>query len=60
MKPNYVWVVEMLPQHGKRYLPCAEAQITKSQAIYFMQTWERKNPNDKFRFRKYVAEEPKK
>ena len=49
----HVWIVEM--KQGKKWEPCADAQLTKKDAErekkYY---WQHNNPDDEFRVRTYV------
>lgn len=60
MKPNHVWIIEMLctcPMKHDKWEPTAECAFTKEYAEkVLIKQWYVRCPNDKFRIRKYTSE----
>ena len=59
MKPNHVWIIEMLfelTKGGSHWFPTVGCGIDREQAKSELKTWKRRNPCDKFRIRKYTSE----
>lgn len=56
IKPqSHVWVIEMFSKINNAWEPCAEAQISRSEARRVMNFyWRHNHPEEKFRVAKYV------
>ena len=54
-KPNYLWVVET--KDGGRWIPTVGVGFTREEARTRMYRWRCNNPNDRYRLRRYYAEE---
>ena len=54
---NYVWIVEML-DNGK-WKPTIGVGLTKIHGQWQRREWRRRNPDDKFRLRKYATNRSK-
>ena len=62
MRTNYIWIVEMWMAHetltGRgtdRWEPTVGAGVTKADAVWKRREWCEKNPDDRFRIRRYEA-----
>ena len=59
-----VWIVEMLndaywTRRPPRWAPTIGAALDRARAREVRQEWQRKNPDTRFRIRRYVAKEPR-
>lgn len=56
---QYIWVVELLDDSLVRpkWEPTLSVALTRKGGMKVMRWWQRLNPGDKFRLRKYVRNE---
>jgi len=52
---NRIWLVEMWNFKRESWEPTVGAGLTKEEALYEASEWRRKNPDDRFRVKKYVT-----
>lgn len=55
MKPSHVWIVEMKADGESCYTPTVGCKLTRADALIELREWRGKNPDDRFRIRKYRA-----
>ena len=55
-KPPYVWIVEGDFRDG--WKPTVGCALDRANGRDELRKWQRKSPDDRFRLRRYVAEQP--